>query len=231
MQRVRNSRAKLVERFRQSGGIQDAASGSALTHRQMALALMEGEWGGPLHQRMKAGSEDEQEALLAILEEVQNEMRAFSEQLADDIAKFEHSDVEHLINKCQDLEVICPVCQVRALQQQQVSVVAAPSPQQLAARVAAVACRCGLSLSGVSLQDVDSSLQQTLLLHNKDCQQSLSFSATTVPATAHQGLGPASSTFSSTPLGFGSSQSGGTPLMVSNVLVTCSQCDWMSFLI
>ncbi|XP_018019901.1 RPA-interacting protein B [Hyalella azteca] len=201
MQRVRSSRARLLDKFRKCALSDSPMKPSAMDHHQLALALMEGEWDGgvPLHHHLKHGSDEEQEALLEILEEIQAEMKLYSEQLAEDVARFEEADMAQLVSKCQEPEVICPVCQVRPL---------------LHVSQDELSCFCGLRLRGVSLSAVQSSIESTLLLHGAECQHPLAFASTCVPVAPSATADVVS-----------------TCLPNTNILVTCACCEWMSFLL
>ncbi|KAF2349859.1 hypothetical protein FHG87_019385 [Trinorchestia longiramus] len=240
---TRSARLKLLDKFRNCKSSEPShcgLNGSAVDHHQLAITLMEEEWGddGSLLHKLKYGSDEEQEALLTILEEVQAEMRTFSEQLVEDVARFEEADMAQLVGRCTQHEVICPVCQVCHLlcvsgvssvvcvrcvicSVCQVNVLHQDTPMDssFACLQTHVSCVCGLRLRAATLSSVQTNIESTLDLHSGQCPHPLSFAATSAPP------GEDAAMLSST------ESPASERLFMSNVLITCASCEWMSFLL
>ncbi|KAL7632580.1 UNVERIFIED_CONTAM: hypothetical protein RMT77_017083 [Armadillidium vulgare] len=165
------------------------------------------------------------EALLEIQEELQNEEESRMNEFFLDESKELDSKVKLFLHD----DLICPICQkgkleevvVPTLNQIPTTSFATPPtlnqiptttfatpPRTAAIRSAsnALKCSCGVLLSndkdvGITLEQVRRCLHDTINNHNNSCNSTLSFSVI-------------------------EEENGG-----SNILVTCSFCDWMSFLI
>uniref|UniRef100_A0A8B9GMQ5 RPA interacting protein n=1 Tax=Amazona collaria TaxID=241587 RepID=A0A8B9GMQ5_9PSIT len=162
MERLRSSRAKLLERYRQAGG---SPSGPALVQE-----VMEQEWrtlqalGGtePLPQMLEDPDE------LAVLEEIQQEL-ILQEQLV--MKEYEQSlqfDEECLNAMLDGLDasdkIICPVCR----------------KNNLTVRNHVVFCQCGLCISTQDMTEekLQSLLENTVTEHSHRCFHNPEFTVT-----------------------------------------------------
>ncbi|XP_072793336.1 RPA-interacting protein [Taeniopygia guttata] len=166
LERLRSSRAKLLDRYRQAG---DAAGGALLVQE-----VMEQEWqelrdrlpGLRGEQPMEQVLEDPDE--LAVLEEIQQEL-ILQEQLV--IEEYERSlrfDEECLNAMLDGLDatdrVICPVCR----------------KNNLTVKAHLVHCQCGLYISTQDMTEgkLRSLLESTLTEHSQRCLHSPEFTVT-----------------------------------------------------
>ncbi|NWW79772.1 RIPB protein, partial [Climacteris rufus] len=170
MERLRSSRAKLLDRYRQAG---DGASGPG-PGALLVQEVMEQEWlelrdslpGLRGEEPMEQMPEDPDE--LAVLEEIQQEL-ILQEQLV--IEEYERSlrfDEECLNAVLEGLDatdrVICPVCR----------------KNNLTVQAHLVSCQCGLYISTQDMTEgkLQSLLESTLTEHSHRCSHSPEFSIT-----------------------------------------------------
>ncbi|NWI85479.1 RIP protein, partial [Pitta sordida] len=162
LERLRSSRAKLLERYRRAG---DAPGSGAL----LVQEVMEQEWqvlrdGGqqPLQQMLEDPDE------LAVLEEIQQEL-ILQEQLV--IEEYEQSlrfDEECLNATLEGLDasdrIICPVCR----------------KNNLNVKAHLVCCQCGLHISTQDMTEgkLRSLLESTVTEHSHRCFHSPEFTVT-----------------------------------------------------
>lgn len=201
MERLRSSRSQLVDHFRSAGDAINNNNNINLPAARRVQDAMEVEWvamspgtGFPLSCR--DDSEDD-EALMALMEEIHQELISEEEKTIMDVLNFDTAALASQV-ALQAEEVICPVCQVQGLQESNQSTVV--SKDIFGSNL--LVCGCGLSLQGanLTLNTVKSSLENTLTQHSQTCLGRMSFTSTTDTQGA-------------------------------NVLITCSLCDWMSFLL
>ncbi|KAB7500232.1 RPA-interacting protein A [Armadillidium nasatum] len=228
-ERLRERRANLIEKFRHH--VNDHPKNllmESTSPAKVVTDVMEIEWNAlspnrrfpSLSSRSDSSSwfedpEDEvmREALLEIQKELQNEeewrMNEFflheSKELDSKVKLFLHDDV------------ICPICQKGKLEEavvptlNQIPTSFATPPRTAICSANALKCSCcGVLLSknnkdvGITLEQVRRCLHDTINNHNNGCSSSCTLGFSVIDE-----------------------ENGGS----SNILVTCSFCDWMSFLI
>nr|XP_056721418.1 RPA-interacting protein [Euleptes europaea] len=175
VERLKNSRARLLDRYRHVG--ENAAAGGGTRNSLLVQEVMEVEWQALQSAdtqlpslRMKDTSlhvlEDSDE--LAVLEEIQKEL-ILQEQLA--IEEYEQSlrfDEECLNAMLEGLDaerkVICPICR----------------RNNLAIMSHVVTCTCGLciGIQGMTEETLQSLLGDGVTAHGQHCQHSPEFSVT-----------------------------------------------------
>ncbi|NXW91172.1 RIPA protein, partial [Alopecoenas beccarii] len=168
MERLRSSRAKLLDRYRQAGD-RECGPGALLVREVMEQEwqrLQEGLPGGPGEEALGQMLEEPDE--LAVLEEIQQEL-ILQEQLV--IEEYERSlqfDEECLNAMLDGLDasdkVICPVCR----------------KNNLTVRNHAVFCQCGLYIStqGMTEEKLRALLEHTLTEHSHRCFHNPEFTVT-----------------------------------------------------
>ncbi|NWR20479.1 RIPA protein, partial [Emberiza fucata] len=170
MERLRSSRAKLLDRYRQAGDGACGAAPGALLVRE----VMEQEWQELRDRLPGLGGEQPMEQILedpdelAVLEEIQQEL-ILQEQLV--IEEYERSlrfDEECLNAMLDGLDatdrVICPVCR----------------KNNLTVKAHLVCCQCGLYISTQDMTEgkLRSLLESTLTEHSQRCLHSPEFTVT-----------------------------------------------------
>ncbi|KAL7632903.1 UNVERIFIED_CONTAM: hypothetical protein RMT77_016730 [Armadillidium vulgare] len=227
-ERLRERRASLIEKFRHhvNEHPKNLLMGST-SPAKVVTDVMEIEWNAlspnrrfpSLGSRSDSSSwfedpEDEvmREALLEIQKELQNEEESRTNEFFLDESKELDSKVKLFLHD----DLICPICQKGKLEEVVVPTLnqiptsfATPPRTATAIRSAnALKCSCGVLLSnnnkdvGIKLEQVRRCLHDSINNHNNGCSCTLSFSVI-------------------------EEENGGG----NNILVTCSFCDWMSFLI
>ncbi|XP_064105942.1 RPA-interacting protein A-like isoform X1 [Macrobrachium nipponense] len=224
MERLRASRSQLVDRFRSAGEL----NVDSITKTKMAQDIMEVEWtamnnsNGLLNSKMWSTSNDvcmaegdDQSAIFALMEEIQQELISEEERLLSEILNYDAAALSSQVTSHQSEDVICPVCQVanfggvffvQVLKESAAgerNTFLNPSLKTTSTAASSVlTCSCGLALQGanVTLSTVKSSLENTVSQHSQTCTGKMSFT----PTTDTQG---------------------------TNVLSTCNMCDWMAFLL
>ncbi|KAG0714975.1 RPA-interacting protein A [Chionoecetes opilio] len=203
MERLRSNRSQLVDHFRAAGDAINNNNNINFPVARRVQDVMEVEWvamspgtGFPLSQ-LNGSQEDDHQAVLALMEEIQQELLTEEEKTIMDVLNFDTAALASQV-ALQAEEVICPVCQVQGLQESNKSTTV--SRGVFGAKL--LVCGCGLALQGanLTLNTVKSSLENTLSQHSQTCIGRMSFTSTTDTQGA-------------------------------NVLITCSLCDWMSFLV
>ncbi|NXN99703.1 RIP protein, partial [Rhinopomastus cyanomelas] len=165
LERLRSSRAQLLERYRQAG----PASGALLVPE-----LMELEWT-MLRERLPAQGaartsaqmpEDHDE--LAVLEEIQEELISQEQAVVEEYERSLQFDEECLNAMLSGLDasdkLICPVCR----------------KNNLTVRNHLVCCQCGLYIStqGMTERKLRSLLESTVTEHSQRCFHSPDFTVT-----------------------------------------------------
>lgn len=213
MERLRDSRSQLVNRFRSAGEVYL----DSVTKAKMVQDIMEVEWtamnqtNGFLNSKKvpvsheDCSGEENQAVMLALMEEIQQDLINEEERLLIEILNYDSASLASQVAAQQSEEVICPVCQIQVLKESStgVSMESTPSFSHSTGAVSKVlSCSCGLALQGanLTLSTVKSSLENTVSHHGQTCVGKMSFT----PTTDTQG---------------------------TNVLSTCQKCDWMSFLL
>ncbi|XP_057231502.1 RPA-interacting protein [Malurus melanocephalus] len=170
MERLRSSRAKLLDRYRQAGdGACGAAPGALLVQE-----VMEQEWqelrdslpghrgGEPMEQMLEDPDE------LAVLEEIQQELILQEQSVIEEYERSLRFDEECLNAMLEGLDasdrVICPVCR----------------KNNLTVKAHLVCCQCGLYISTQDMTEgkLRSLLESTLTEHSQRCLHSPEFTVT-----------------------------------------------------
>ncbi|XP_042856057.1 RPA-interacting protein-like isoform X1 [Penaeus japonicus] len=245
MERLRSSRSQLVNRFRSAG---DAINNNNNSPAKMVQDIMEIEWAAisqgsvfPSLKKLPVGFEDmpkeDDMMLLSLMEEIQQELineasahsfplRDFSsreaalylseqfspspfqgvtkreERLLIEVLNYDAAMLASQVAAQQNEEVICPVCQVQGLQEVAKRQGASIEASGAEAAANVLACGCGLALQGANLTlNTVKSSLENTISHHG---QSCAGQMSFTPTTDTQG---------------------------ANVLITCSICDWMSFLV
>lgn len=182
MERLRCSRSQLVDHFRSAGDAINNNNNINLPAARRVQDVMEVEWvamspgtGFPLSHQ-DAPQEHDDQALLALMEEIQQELITEEEKTIMDVLNFDTAALASQVALQAD-EVICPVCQVQGLQESNKSAVVSRD----VFRSNVLVCGCGLALQGanLTLNTVKSSLENTLTQHSQACVGRMSFTSTT----------------------------------------------------
>jgi len=214
MDRLRSSRARLVDQFRLKG---DALNNNYKEAGKMVKDIMELEWSAMknnssfpslrgIHMGHDDGGNEYEASLLQMMEQVLKELQEEEERMVAEVLNYDAASLASQVESLQSEEVICPVCQVQGLQCSNSNLLASVAVAGVVGSAAATGnlliCGCGLALHGanLTLSHVKSSIENTLAHHGQLCVGKLVFNQT----TDTQG---------------------------SNVFVTCQLCDWMSFLL
>ncbi|KFP07095.1 RPA-interacting protein, partial [Calypte anna] len=165
MERLRSSRAKLLDRYRRAG---DGVCGPAAL---LVQEVMEQEW-----QTLQDGVTDcctfqmqEDPDELAVLEEIQQELILQEQSLIEEYERSLQFDEECLNAMLEGLDasdkIICPVCR----------------KNNLTVRNHAVLCQCGLYIStqGMTEEKLRALLEQTVTEHSQRCSHNPEFTVTT----------------------------------------------------
>ncbi|XP_030318362.1 RPA-interacting protein [Calypte anna] len=172
MERLRSSRAKLLDRYRRAG---DGVCGPAAL---LVQEVMEQEWqtlqdGQETLPSLRTGEalaqmqEDPDE--LAVLEEIQQELILQEQSLIEEYERSLQFDEECLNAMLEGLDasdkIICPVCR----------------KNNLTVRNHAVLCQCGLYIStqGMTEEKLRALLEQTVTEHSQRCSHNPEFTVTT----------------------------------------------------
>ncbi|KAK8720710.1 hypothetical protein OTU49_013149 [Cherax quadricarinatus] len=205
MERLRWNRSQVVQRFRSSGqplGEDDPT--------QLVQDVMEMEWAALNRcsnllavKKSLDGSEVEEEPWMSVMEEIQQELVNQEERLLVDIMKYDAAALANQVTLQQSEEVICPVCQRHGLQESQ----RRPSGASITtigseSGANVLVCGCGLALQGANL---------SLNTVKSSLENTISHHGQTCEGQM---------SFTET-----------TDTQGANVLITCSICDWMSFLL
>lgn len=216
MDRLRSSRARLVDQFRAKG---DALNNNNVESGKMVKDIMELEWTAmkntasfPSHRGIHIFHEDggigDEAALLQMMEQIQKELQDEEDRMIWEVLNYDAESLASQVESLQSEEVICPVCQVSGLQQSTSSLLTSVAIAGSTFGAAGVQggslliCACGLTLHGANCtpSHIKSAIENTVAHHGQLCVGKLVFTQT----KDSQG---------------------------SNVLATCQQCDWMSFLL
>ncbi|NXC13081.1 RIPA protein, partial [Corythaeola cristata] len=172
MERLRSSRAKLLERYRQAGQRARGPAAGALLVRE----VMEQEWR-TLQGARQSPSPGAEEALaqmledpdeLAVLEEIQQELILQEQSVIEEYERSLQFDEECLNAMLEGLDasdkVICPVCR----------------KNYLTVRNHLVFCQCGLYIStqGMTEEKLQSLLENTVTEHSHRCFHNPEFTVT-----------------------------------------------------
>ncbi|XP_042856059.1 RPA-interacting protein-like isoform X3 [Penaeus japonicus] len=210
MERLRSSRSQLVNRFRSAG---DAINNNNNSPAKMVQDIMEIEWAAisqgsvfPSLKKLPVGFEDmpkeDDMMLLSLMEEIQQELINEEERLLIEVLNYDAAMLASQVAAQQNEEVICPVCQVQGLQEVAKRQGASIEASGAEAAANVLACGCGLALQGANLTlNTVKSSLENTISHHG---QSCAGQMSFTPTTDTQG---------------------------ANVLITCSICDWMSFLV
>nr|XP_060634467.1 RPA-interacting protein [Anolis sagrei ordinatus] len=161
-ERLKNSRARLLERYRKAG---DNATFREDKETLLVQEVMEVEW------KAEAFAEALEDSELAILEEIQQELIWQEQQRAAMEEEYEHSlrfDEESLKATLQGLEeglgILCPVCRRHSL--------------GVTSRL--VACPCGLRIATQEMTEdkLRLLLDEAMMEHNQRCHGSPEFAIT-----------------------------------------------------
>uniref|UniRef100_A0A8C8EDI1 RPA interacting protein n=1 Tax=Otus sunia TaxID=257818 RepID=A0A8C8EDI1_9STRI len=173
MERLRRSRAKLLERYRQAGERARGPAPGAL----LVQEVMEQEWQAlqaAQESRPALGGEEtlaqmlEDPDELAVLEEIQQELILQEQSVLEEYERSLQFDEECLNAMLDGLEasnkVICPVCR----------------KNNLTVRNHLVFCQCGLDIStqGMTEEKLRSLLENTLTEHSQRCFHNPEFTVT-----------------------------------------------------
>ncbi|XP_071534623.1 RPA-interacting protein B-like isoform X2 [Panulirus ornatus] len=185
MDRLRLNRSRLVEHFRSAG---DALNNNN-SATKMVQDVMEIEWavmsqgtGFPSLKKvpgLDGSGEDDQAVLLAIMEEIQQDLITEEEKLLIDILNYDAAVLASQVASQQSEEVICPVCQ-ESPTRPGVMMASTVSPESgPGAKI--LVCGCGLALQGanLTLNTVKSSLENTISHHGQTCVGQMAFTPTT----------------------------------------------------
>lgn len=215
MDRLRSSRARLVDQFR---GNVDALNNNNVGSGKMVKDIMELEWSAmknaasfPSHRGIHHFHEDggigDETALLQMMEQIQKELQEEEDRMVGEVLNYDAKSLASQVESLQSEEVICPVCQVAGLQRSTSSLLTSVAMAGSACGTVGssgnlLICACGLTLHGANLtpNHIKSAIENTVTHHGQLCVGKLLFTQT----KDTQG---------------------------SNVLATCQQCDWMSFLL
>uniref|UniRef100_A0A8D0FAY0 RPA interacting protein n=1 Tax=Strix occidentalis caurina TaxID=311401 RepID=A0A8D0FAY0_STROC len=166
MERLRRSRAKLLERYRQAGERACGPAPGAL----LVQEVMEQEWQAlQAAQESRPALEDPDE--LAVLEEIQQELILQEQSVLEEYERSLQFDEECLNAMLDGLDasdkVICPVCR----------------KNNLTVRNHLVFCQCGLYIStqvscGMTEEKLRSLLENTLTEHSHRCFHNPEFTVT-----------------------------------------------------
>uniref|UniRef100_A0A8C0U092 RPA interacting protein n=1 Tax=Cyanistes caeruleus TaxID=156563 RepID=A0A8C0U092_CYACU len=163
MERLRSSRAKLLDRYRQAGdGACGAAPGALLVQE-----VMEQEWQ-ELRDRLPGLRGDQPMQQLAVLEEIQQELILQEQSVIEEYERSLRFDEECLNAMLDSLDatdrVICPVCR----------------KNNLTVKAHLVCCQCGLYISTQNMTEgkLRSLLESTLTEHSQRCLHSPEFTVT-----------------------------------------------------
>uniref|UniRef100_A0A8C0TYD6 RPA interacting protein n=1 Tax=Cyanistes caeruleus TaxID=156563 RepID=A0A8C0TYD6_CYACU len=167
MERLRSSRAKLLDRYRQAGdGACGAAPGALLVQE-----VMEQEWQ-ELRDRLPGLRGDQPMQQLAVLEEIQQELILQEQSVIEEYERSLRFDEECLNAMLDSLDatdrVICPVCR----------------KNNLTVKAHLVCCQCGLYIStqvsctNMTEGKLRSLLESTLTEHSQRCLHSPEFTVT-----------------------------------------------------
>ncbi|NXL35151.1 RIPA protein, partial [Glaucidium brasilianum] len=170
VERLRRSRAKLLERYRQAGERAGGPAPGALLVRE----VMEQEWQALQESRPALGGEEalaqmlEDPDELAVLEEIQQELVLQEQSVLEEYERSLQFDEECLNAMLDGLDasnkVICPVCR----------------KNNLTVRSHLVFCQCGLYIStqGMTEEKLRSLLENTLTEHSHRCFHNPEFTVT-----------------------------------------------------
>ncbi|XP_062815453.1 RPA-interacting protein isoform X2 [Anolis carolinensis] len=161
VERLKNSRARLLERYRKVG---DNASSVEEKEALLVQEVMEVEW------KAEAFAEALEDSELAVLEEIQREL-IWQERQRAALEEYEQSlrfDEESLKAALQGLEeepsVLCPICRRHSL----------------GVTSRSVACPCGLHIATQEMTEdrLRSLLGEAMMEHNQHCRGSPEFAIT-----------------------------------------------------
>nr|XP_045597167.1 RPA-interacting protein A-like isoform X1 [Procambarus clarkii] len=207
VERLRSNRSQLVEHFRSAG---DAMNNNPT---KIVQDVMEIEWAAmnqgcnlpPLKKSLDDSGAEDQTMLLAVMEEIHHELVSEEEKLLIEVLNYDAAALASQVAMQQSEEVICPVCQVHlqmhGLQE------SLRGPNEMIYKPGSgpnilVNCSCGLALQGANLTlNTVKSSLENTVSHHG---QTCVGQMSFTPTTDTQG---------------------------ANVLITCSVCDWMSFLL
>ncbi|XP_074778941.1 RPA-interacting protein isoform X2 [Athene noctua] len=170
VERLRRSRAKLLERYRQAGERAGGLAPSAL----LVQEVMRREWQALQESRPALGGEGalaqmlEDPDELAVLEEIQQELILQEQSVLEEYEQSLQFDEECLNAMLDGLDtsdkVICPVCR----------------KNNLTVRSHLVFCQCGLYIStqGMTEEKLRSLLENTLTEHSHRCFHNPEFTVT-----------------------------------------------------
>jgi len=203
MERLRSSRARLVDKYRAKS---DSLNNNNYEEAgKMVKNIMELEWSAMrgIHISHDDGTDNEA-ALLHMMDQIQKELQDEEERMVAEVLNYDAASLASQVESLQSEEVICPVCQMRELQSSKSDLLLSIAAAQAGSSTPGnhLVCGCGLALHGANLT----------LSHVKSSIENT--------VTHHGQLCVGKLVFTQT-----------TETQISNILATCQQCDWMSFLL